>query len=145
MPIRFHRCRRDVAAECATDAQARGQVRDFAGPLAAARAAGTGIAPISVVDGTLKARLLEHARDERADSAFVDRLLTLMDRIEREFSGEHREQLLALAQDTFDRHLRQRCETRRARAGLAAWSEDQRRLLALLDFLSRDARGARIH
>jgi len=120
-------------------------VRDFAGSCAAALGAGTGIAPISAVDGTLKERLREHARDERADSAFVDRLLALLERIEREFRGEHREQLLALAQDTFDRHVRQRRATSRARTGLAAWSEDQRRLLALLDFLSRDARGARIH
>jgi len=125
--------------------QARAQPRGSPSTGECAIIAGTRIAPRSNVDGTLKGRIRAHAREHRSDAVFVDRLLALTERIESEFTGERREQLLALAQDTFDRHVQKRHATSRARASLNAWREDQRRLLELLDFLSRGPRGARIH
>lgn len=94
---------------------------------------------------SLKGRIRVHAREHRDDAAFVERLLALTDRIEKDFDGEQQARLLALAQDTFERHVSMRGESDRLREGLAALRSDQRRLLDLLDFLSEKPDDARIH
>jgi hypothetical protein len=97
------------------------------------------------MSGTLKRRIRAHAREHRDDAKFAERLLKLADRIDREFAGEQREQLISLAEDAFERHLRMRRESMLARERLAALSSDQRRLLELLDFLSTGLGDARLH
>jgi hypothetical protein len=106
---------------------------------------GTGIAALSCMGDSLKGRIRAHAREHRDDADFADRLLALAERIENEFDGEQRARLLALAQQTFDRHVSMHDESDRVREGLAALRIDQRRLLDLLDFLSEKPAGARLH
>jgi hypothetical protein len=97
------------------------------------------------MSGSLKRRIRAHAREHRGDEPFVERLLELADRIEQDFAGEQQQRLLALAQDTFDHHVRMRRESTRVREGLAALRSDQRRLLDLLEFLSRSRGDAQLH
>jgi len=88
----------------------------------------------------LKQRIREHGRRDRRDAFFAERLIDLTERIEREFQGEERTRLLALASDAFERHLALRDHTLRVREQLARLKADQQVLRDL--FALRAARPA---
>lgn len=93
----------------------------------------------------LKARVRRHRQEHPERSDLADRLLASIELIEREFSGKHRERLLALAARTFDRHLRLVESTRQSRASLTQLEADQRRLRELVDFLGAEPPSRRLH
>jgi len=97
------------------------------------------------VSEELKRRIRENARRDRSEAFFAERLLDLMEQIEREFDGPERERLIALARDTLDRHVQLRSLTARARESLAALRADQRRLIELLELLAARPAGSLIH
>ena len=90
----------------------------------------------------LKERLRAHREHEGSNGAFAERLLEGVATIEREFDGEQRERLLALVDETFERHLRIRQNTARAQISLDQLRADQERLFGLLRLiLSRPGSG----
>ena len=93
----------------------------------------------------LKRWIRENTQRGRGDASFAQQLLDLIEQIEREFDGSERERLVALARDTYDRHLQLRGFTARARENLAALRSDQQRLLELLDLLATRPAGERLH
>ena len=93
----------------------------------------------------LKRRIREHGRRDRRDSFFGERLLEMTERIERQFRGEERDRLLALASRTFERHLELRDTTLRTRERLARLAEEQRMLGELCLLLSPRRGGESLH
>jgi hypothetical protein len=89
-------------------------------------------------------RVREYANHNPDERPFVERLLALVERIERDFAAEERARLLALAGDTFDRHLETRDLTLRARSGIAALRVDHQRLLTLLEWSTSTRRDDRL-
>jgi hypothetical protein len=89
----------------------------------------------------LKKRIRERA--ERSD--FSNRLLEIATRIERDFEGRERERLLDLVQETLDRHVEIRENTRKAREALEQLQSDQRALLRLFDFITARPERATVH
>jgi hypothetical protein len=83
----------------------------------------------------LKRRLQAHREQEGADGAFADRLLEGVATIEREFVGEQRDRLLALVDETFERHLQIRQNTARAQIALEQLRANQERLFELLKLI----------
>jgi hypothetical protein len=88
----------------------------------------------------LRLRIREYANQNPDDWPFAERLLALMNQIECDFETDERARLLALTQDTFDRHLETRGHILRARSNVAALQVEHQRLLTLLEWLSA-ARG----
>jgi hypothetical protein len=84
----------------------------------------------------LRRRIEAHLAHHPDAGAFGERLLALVDRIDRDFDAEERDRLLRLARDTFARHLATREHTREAREAVAELHADRRRLRALLDLLA---------
>ena len=72
----------------------------------------------------LKKRIRERA--EKSD--FLNRLLEIATQIERDFDGKERDRLLGLVQETLDRHVEIRENTRKAREALEQLQSDQRAL-----------------
>jgi hypothetical protein len=93
----------------------------------------------------LKERIREHGRRDRRDAFFGERLLELLDQIERRFAGAERDRLLALAHRTFERHLELRDCTLRTRERLARLAEEQRMLGELCMLLTPRRGGDRLH
>ncbi len=83
----------------------------------------------------LKKRLRAHCEQEGVDGAFAERLLEGVATIEREFDGEQRDRLLALVDETFERHLQIRQNTARARIALEQLRANQERLFGLLKLI----------
>ena len=83
----------------------------------------------------LKQRLRAHREQKGTDGAFAERLLEGVATIEREFEGEQRERLLALVDETFERHLQIRQTTTRARIALEQVRADHERLFGLLTLI----------
>ena len=106
---------------------------------------GTSLAPPRRVSEKLKRRIHEYGRRDRRNAFFADRLLDLTERIEREFEGEKREQLLAKAQNAFDRHVALREETTGVRDALARMRDDQKQLLELFELVSPRPAGEPLH
>lgn len=92
----------------------------------------------------LKLRIREYAKRNPDDRPFAERLLALTNRIEFDFEADERARLLALAQDTFERHLETRDHTLRARSRVAALQVDHQRLLTLLEWLSAARRDGQL-
>ena len=91
--------------------------------------------PYAFVSEKLKKRLRAHREQEGADGAFADRLLEGVATIEREFDGEQRDRLLALVDETFERHLQIRQNTARAQIALEQLRANQERLFELLKLI----------
>jgi hypothetical protein len=87
------------------------------------------------VSEELKKRLRAHREREGSDGAFAERLLDGVATIEREFDGEQRERLLALVDETFERHLQIRRNTARAQLSLERLRADHERLFGLLKLI----------
>jgi len=83
----------------------------------------------------LKTRLRAHRDREGSEGAFAERLLESVATIEREFDGEQRERLLALADEAFERHLQIRRNTARARVALEQLRAGQEQLVGLLKLI----------
>jgi hypothetical protein len=83
----------------------------------------------------LKKRLRAHREQEGTDGAFAERLLEGVATIEREFDGEQRDRLLALVDETFERHLQIRQNTARAQIALEQLRANQERLFGLLKLI----------
>jgi hypothetical protein len=83
----------------------------------------------------LKKRLRAHREQEGTDGAFAERLLEGVTTIEREFEGEQRDRLLALVDETFERHLQIRQNTARAQIALEQLRANQERLFGLLKLI----------
>jgi len=83
----------------------------------------------------LKMRLRSHGEREGSEGAFAERLLESVATIEREFEGEQRERLLALVDETFERHLQIRRNTARARSALEQLRASHRELFGLLKLI----------
>lgn len=83
----------------------------------------------------LKARLRSHSEQEGPDGVFAERLLEGVATIEREFDGEQREQLLALVDETFERHLQIRRSTARAHVALEQLRANHEHLVRLLELI----------
>jgi hypothetical protein len=93
----------------------------------------------------LKKRLRTHRERESSDGVFAERLLESVATIEREFDGEQRDQLLALVDETFERHLQIRQNTVRARIALEQLRGNQERLLGLLKLILAPRRSGTLH
>jgi len=93
----------------------------------------------------LKQRLRTHREQEGGDGAFAERLLEGVATIEREFDGEQRDRLLALVDETFERHLQIRQNTARARIALEQLHGNQERLLGLLKLILTPSRSGTLH
>lgn len=100
------------------------------------RVGGTPLAAPRAVVEKLRRRLSEYGREDLGDTNFAERLVELMDEIERGFDGDVRRKLLELAEDTFERHLELREHTQRARRDLERLQADQRRLVEILEGLT---------
>jgi hypothetical protein len=87
------------------------------------------------VSEKLKKRLRAHREQEGTDGAFAERLLEGVATIEREFDGEQRDRLLALVDETFERHLQIRQNTARAQIALEHLRANQERLFGLLKLI----------
>jgi hypothetical protein len=83
----------------------------------------------------LKKRLRAHREQEGSDDAFAERLLERVATIEREFDGQQRDRLLALVEETFERHLQIRQNTARAQIALDQLRANQERLFGLLKLI----------
>jgi hypothetical protein len=83
----------------------------------------------------LKKRLRAQRDQHGFDGAFAERLLEGVATIEREFRGKQRERLLALVDETWERHLQIRRNTDRARIALEQLRDDQEKLFGLLKLL----------
>jgi hypothetical protein len=83
----------------------------------------------------LKKRLRAHREQGGFEGTFADRLLEGVATIEREFDGEQRERLLALVDETYERHLQIRQNTARAQIALEQLRADQEQLLGLLKLI----------
>jgi GAF domain-containing protein len=97
------------------------------------------------VTSRLEQRLREYANASTNDAPFVERLRELLREIERGFDGAERSRLMRLAEETFERHLELRGNTRRARDGLARLGADQRRLVRILEGLRARPEGETVH
>ncbi len=89
----------------------------------------------------LKKRIRERA--EKPD--FLNRLLEIATQIERDFDGKERDRLLDLVQETLDRHVEIRENTRSAREALEQLQTNQRALLRLFDFITARPERATVH
>jgi hypothetical protein len=89
----------------------------------------------------LKTRIRERA--EKSD--FLNRLLEIATQIERDFDGKERDRLLDLVQETLDRHVEIRENTRKTREALEQLQSDQRALLRLFDFITARPERATVH
>lgn len=78
-------------------------------------------------------------------SEFSERLLSIASQIEREFDGIERTRLLRLVNETIERHIEIRDNTRRAREALAQLEEDQRTLLQLFEFITARPEAETVH
>jgi hypothetical protein len=87
------------------------------------------------VSEKLKKRLRAHREQEGTDGAFAERLLEGVATIEREFDGEQRDRLLALVDETFERHLQIRRNTARVQIALEQLRTNQERLFGLLKLI----------
>jgi len=88
--------------------------------------------PLAFMSEKLKRRLRAQREQEDTDGAFAERLLEGVATIEREFDGAQRDQLLALVDETFERHLQIRQNTARAQIALEQLRANQERLCGLL-------------
>lgn len=93
----------------------------------------------------LKKRLRAHREHEGSNGAFAERLLEGVATIEREFDGEQRERLLALVDETFERHLQIRQNAARARISLERLRADQERLFELLKLIMARPGSSALH
>jgi len=93
----------------------------------------------------LKRRIREHERRSPGDRAFAGRLLELAEQIERRFDGPERSRLLLLAEETFERHLVLRDQTRRAHASLDRLRADQQRLTQIIALLKARPESETLH
>ena len=91
--------------------------------------------PHAFMSEKLKKRLRAHREQEGTDGAFAERLLEGVATIEREFDGEQRDRLLALVDETFERHLQIRQNTARAQIALEQLCANQERLFGLLKLI----------
>ena len=89
----------------------------------------------------LKKRIRERA--ERSD--FADKLLEIAARIERDFDGQERERLLDMVDESLDRHVEIRENTRSARKALEQLQTNQRALLRLFDFITARPESTTVH
>ncbi len=96
---------------------------------------------LCAVSKALKKRIRERA--EKPD--FLNRLLEIATQIERDFDGKERDRLLDLVQETLDRHVEIRENTRKAREALEHLQSDQRALLRLFDFITARPERATVH
>jgi len=88
--------------------------------------------PRASMSEKLKKRLRAQREQEGSAGNFAERLLEGVATIEREFDGEQRERLLALVDETFERHLEIRQNTARARVALEQLRADHEQLFGLL-------------
>jgi hypothetical protein len=93
----------------------------------------------------LKKRLRAHREQEGKEGAFAERLLTGVATIEREFDGEQRDRLLALVDETFERHLQIRRNTAQAQIALEQLRVNQERLFGLLKLILTPPTGGTFH
>jgi hypothetical protein len=93
----------------------------------------------------LKKRLRTHREQESTDGVFAERLLEGVATIEREFDGEQRDRLLALVDETFERHLQIRQNTARAQIALEQLRANQERLCGLLKLVLTPPGSATLH
>jgi hypothetical protein len=93
----------------------------------------------------LKKRLRAHREQESTDRAFAERLLEGVETIEREFDGEQRDRLLALVDETFERHLQIRRNTARAQLALEQLHGNQERLFGLLKLILAQPGSGTLH
>jgi hypothetical protein len=89
--------------------------------------------------------LKKRIRERAENSDFSIRLLEIATQIERDFDGSERTRLLDLVQETLDRHVDIRENTRRAREALEQLQSDQRALLRLFDFITARPERATVH
>jgi hypothetical protein len=89
----------------------------------------------------LKDRILEQV--DRSD--FAGRLIVIAKQIERDFDGAERERLLSLVQETLDRHVGIRENTRRARETLEQLHKEQQTLLQLFEFITARPESQTLH
>jgi hypothetical protein len=97
------------------------------------------------VSEKLKKRLRAQREHEGSNGAFAERLLEGVATIEREFEGEQRERLLALVDETFERHLQIRQSTARAQVALEQLRADQERLFGLLKLILTRPESSTLH
>lgn len=83
------------------------------------------------------------ARAERTE--FGKRLLEISKQIESDFDGRERERLLALVDETLERHFEIRETAERTREALAKLRSDQHTLLRLFDFITASPDRETIH
>lgn len=130
---------------CAERRQRRLQPRHPARGGAAATDRGTPLARPRRVDEKLKRRIHEYRRRDHRNAFFAERLLDLVERIERDFEGHERERLLAKARDAFDRHMQLRDQTHSVRDVIARLRDDQMRLLELFELITPRPDGELLH
>ena len=89
--------------------------------------------------------LKDQIRSRAEQSEFADRLLEIATQIERNFDGRERKRLLELVQETLERHVTIRENTRRAREALDQLMVDQQTLLQLFEFISASPESETMH
>ena len=79
-------------------------------------------------------KIREYGIDHPDRSLISSRLLEMIEMITRSFTGEERERMLVVVQETFDNLVEIGRNSERARAALKRLQDDQRRLAGLVSF-----------
>ncbi len=93
----------------------------------------------------LIARIREHQSGSPERARFADRLLQVVLLVDRNFSGEERDRLMQLLEETFQRYVDIGVNAQRARDVLVRLEADQTRLFEIIDFLVADPQQAMVH